>query len=134
MTYGGICLADSYVSDFIGIIDLAAAAKIFGNHNQSCIGKLLDSFADRADCNSASRCDGLLAGVASILCVSTFAKIAIHIKSNRRQFAIKYLILYDKKVSSFHLGEHSFPRGEGIKMPLTTIKEKVRGMDGLIFV
>ena len=46
---------------------------------------------------------------------------------------IEYLILYDKKVFSFHLGEHILSnKREGIKMPLTSFKEKVRGLSELI--
>lgn len=112
MIYGGICLADSQVSNFIGMIHLPATTKIFGDHNKPCIGKRLDEFADGADCNSASRCDGLLAWAAPAFLISAFAEITVHIKYNRRKLVIKHLILYDKKASSFHLGEHSFPTRE----------------------
>ncbi|MNW65864.1 hypothetical protein D3C74_442860 [compost metagenome] len=54
MTYGGIRLADKYIRNLIGIIDLPAAIKVFGNHNQPRIRKLFNGFADRAYGNYTS--------------------------------------------------------------------------------
>lgn len=82
MTCGVVRLADSQIGKLIGIIDLPAASEVFGDHNQPCIGKLLNGFADRACHNSTGRDDRLLARIAPTFSVSAFAEIAVNIKRN----------------------------------------------------